>query len=133
MHGVVSSMGGSHDNRKGSENGAQVGDVLVLHGEVVVSLRLPASVFVSLFFALLVCFLRSVQIAGPPKVYVSFVHFSSLHSCDFPSVLKSVTGHGTSDHHMWPLHPSDICLLKAVRSSKAKFCTQQTTSTCKCI
>jgi len=64
-------MGGSHDNRKGSENSAQVGDVLVLHGEVVVSLRLPASVFVSLFFALLVCFLRSVQIAGPPKVTTS--------------------------------------------------------------
>jgi hypothetical protein len=102
-------------------------------GYMETSLRLPASVSVPLFFALLVCSSCSVQIAGPPKVYVSFVHLSSLHSCDFPSVLKSVPGHGTSDHHMWPLHPSDICLLKAVRSSKAKFCTQQTTSTCKCI
>jgi hypothetical protein len=114
-------MGGSHDNRKGSESGAQVGDVLGRQGDVVVSLILPASVSFSLFFALLVCFLRSVQIAGPPKVYVSFVHLSSLHSCDFPSVLKSVTGHGTCDHHMWPLHPSDICLLKAVKFSKANF------------
>jgi hypothetical protein len=52
---VVSSMGDDHDNSKGSESGAQVGDVLGLHGEVVVSLRLPASVSLSLFFALLVC------------------------------------------------------------------------------
>jgi hypothetical protein len=102
-NGIV--MGGSHDNRKGSENGAQVGDMLVLHGEVVVSLRLPASVFISLFFALLVCFYRSVLVVDPTKVSVFFVHLSPcvihmtlISTAD--SMSRSVTSHGTCDNHV---------------------------------
>jgi hypothetical protein len=74
---VIQVAGSGIINGKGSESDTQVGDLLGLHGEVVVSLRLPASVSVSLSFALLVCFYRSVLIVGPTKVCDSFVHFPS--------------------------------------------------------